>query len=145
MSSKPDEGHEMIHTICICCDPEHTVSWNLIQWDKDDPSDCELGFTVHLNSSIVRSNFPSWLPGFLHALHWYVMVVVERIWRATKYVFGYKSKYGDFDCFDIHECEVDKLIEYLQKFKKMKNSKSLEVECSECSACNKDKKQEGTK
>ena len=46
--------------------------------------------------------------------------IFERILTAVKYVFGYKSKYGDWDCFILKESEADRLTNYLSIFKKKK-------------------------
>lgn len=45
----------------------------------------------------------------------------QRIWLAIKYVFGYKCKYGHFDCFIFRDEDADRLINLLQQLKDAKN------------------------
>jgi len=54
---------------CECYTPEHTVRFTY------DPDDGELYMSVYL------WRWPFW----------------KRVWIAIKYVFGYTSKFGDFD------------------------------------------------
>jgi hypothetical protein len=46
----------------------------------------------------------------------------ERVWKAVKYIFGFKSKYGHWDCTLMLESEVkvlrDELTNFLEKIKK---------------------------
>lgn len=62
--------------ICQCHSYDHMIH---IFYDKDeqDPSMSDVAISVHLRP-----------------LRWY-----ERIWHAIKYVFGFRSRYGDFDEF----------------------------------------------
>lgn len=57
------------HFDCECYTPEHTVRFTY------DPEDGILSMDIHLRK------WEFW----------------KRVWIAVKYVFGYKSKYGDFD------------------------------------------------
>ena len=43
--------------------------------------------------------------------------IFGRIKNAIKYIFGYKCKYGHFDCFILHENDLDKMINMLNKYK----------------------------
>lgn len=46
--------------------------------------------------------------------------IYKRICTAIKYIFGYKSKYGDFDEFIFKKSDVDKLqkvVDYLKQSK----------------------------
>lgn len=38
----------------------------------------------------------------------------KRIWNAVKYIFGYRSKYGHFDCFIFQKCDAPKLAKILK-------------------------------
>lgn len=58
---------------CECSSPEHLLR---LSYFEDEPE--EVFVEVHLN------------PKF----RWY-----KRVWHAVKYVFGYRSCYGDFDEF----------------------------------------------
>lgn len=59
--------------VCKCGSLEHQV---IFQFDPDPGYNDEMCLSVHLN----------------HDLPWY-----SRIVRAVKYIFGYKSKFGDYD------------------------------------------------
>jgi len=78
---------------CRCMSPEHLLKFHL------DLEDGDLCLDFHL---------ADWTP-------WY-----KRIWTAVKYVFGYKSKYGDFDEFIFKDEDVDRLLELLVHQKKTK-------------------------
>jgi hypothetical protein len=72
---------------------EHIVKFHL---DLDDGDLC---LDFHL------SNYQNWY---------------KRAWVAIKYVFGYKSKYGDFDEIILKDEDVDRLMELLIHQKKTK-------------------------
>ena len=79
---------------CGCGADEHVLKFTLDknEGDEDGP---ELFLSIFLND---------WLP-------WY-----ERTWRALKYIFGYKCRYGHWDCWSLERGDVRKframLIEY---------------------------------
>jgi hypothetical protein len=60
--------------LCACHSPEHQVL--LIGFASEDERERELYLTIHLSQ----------YKGFF-----------GRLWGAIKYIFGYRSKYGDFD------------------------------------------------
>lgn len=68
---------------CECGSPEHTL---VFRYNEEDN---ELYTMVFLNQ--YRNIF-------------------KRIWVAIKYIFGYKSKYGDWDCFVLRPEDKDRLI-----------------------------------
>ena len=68
--------------LCRCHSSEHQI---LVHYDEDDK---ELYLDVHLDSCY---NF------------W------QRLWRGLKYIFGYRCKYGHWDCFIFNENDADKL------------------------------------
>lgn len=57
---------------CSCLSPEHTLTYNLNLEDK------EIYTSVYLNQ---------------------YRPLYKRVWVAIKYIFGYKSVYGHWDCF----------------------------------------------
>jgi len=77
---------------CRCGSDEHTIRFTL-SIEDDDP---EIYTSVFLNH---------WQP-------WYY-----RIWHAIKYIFGYKCKYGDWDCTLMGETEVDQLQKMIDDFR----------------------------
>jgi hypothetical protein len=76
---------------CACFSDEHTLKFTL---DKDE-EDPEIYTTVFLRH---------WNP-------WY-----RRVWIAIKYVFGYKCKYGHFDCFIMQPDDAKRLKGILEEF-----------------------------
>jgi hypothetical protein len=42
--------------------------------------------------------------------------IFQRIWAGLKYIFGYKSKYGEYDELVLSDEAARSLIEYLTKF-----------------------------
>mgnify|MGYP001767292369 CR=1 FL=1 len=74
---------------CSCGSDEHTLRFTL---NKEDG---ELYTSVFLND---------WLP-------WY-----KRLWRAFRYVFGYKCKFGHWDCWIMRREDVDKLRALIDEF-----------------------------
>ena len=74
--------------ICECNSYCHqTIFW----YDKEDK---QLHFTTHL---ITYRNF------------------FKRLWVAIRYLFGYKSNYGDWDTFLFKPLDEAKLLAYLNK------------------------------
>lgn len=67
--------------ICACEMPEHQLIIRSIEGDND------IYVTVHL----VRLPF------------------IHRLWHGIKYIFGYTSKYGDFDEIVVNRRDVEKL------------------------------------
>lgn len=88
--------------ICECHSPEHQFILTYIEGGFIKTREVEyleedmLSITIHL------ANYKSF---------W------KRLISGIKYIFGYKSRYGNFDSilFDPKDC--DRLIHYLQKFK----------------------------
>lgn len=78
---------------CSCNSPEHTLRFVID--DSDD--DKELYTEVHLTE--VNSFF-------------------KRCWIALKYIFGYKCKYGNWDCWLLKTEDITKLEELLAYIKK---------------------------
>lgn len=79
------------YTICSCLSSEHTLRFVL---DKEND---ELYTEVYLNHS---NN------------------LFMRIIAAIKYIFGYTSKYGHFDCTIISKQEAKKLSFFLRNYTK---------------------------
>jgi hypothetical protein len=76
--------------VCECKSLEHQVAF----WYNEDVN--ELHLYVHLTPEVNKWN---------------------RVWNAVKYVFGYRSKYGDFDNFQLALSDVEKLKVVLEKMK----------------------------
>lgn len=74
---------------CECHSPEHTLRYSL------DHEDQVIYVSVYLDQ--------------YHP--WY-----ERAWIAVKYLFGYKCRYGHFDCVLMGPEQVEQLKKVLQEF-----------------------------
>lgn len=91
---------DTLFVLCNCGDCDHSAiifmdSMGLdSEWLSDYPP--EYYISVHLSNS----------GGFF-----------SRLWQAIKYVFGYRSRYGDFGCINQTPKDADKLIEFLQRYK----------------------------
>jgi len=73
---------------CACKSPDHVI--RLGKFDDEDEA---------------------WLEVQLPSYH----NVFKRIWMAIKYVFGYKCRYGYWDCFIIHKEEAEQIREFLRE------------------------------
>lgn len=77
---------------CVCKSEEHLVSFSLYNEDGIK----ELYLTTHLSQ---ENN------------------IFQRAWLAVKYIFGYRSRYGNFGTWVLAEEDVDELMELLTKYK----------------------------
>ncbi len=78
--------HEPFYFECDCHSPEHTL---IFQWDDEDHT---IYTTVFLD-------------------HWHRFF--GRIVVALKYVFGYRCKYGHFDCFIMQKKDYTRFLQFL--------------------------------
>lgn len=92
--------------ICECRSAEHQMIISYIHGDDGFDFDM-LGVEVHLNP----------YHGF-----W------SRVKGAIKYIFGHKSKYGNWDSFDFNPDDADKLIAYLTELKNNREAVKKKVE-----------------
>lgn len=74
---------------CGCGADEHTLRFTLDLDERD------------LHTSIFLNDYRRWY---------------QRLWVAIKYTFGYKSKYGDWDCWILHEPDAERLRKMLDEF-----------------------------
>ena len=84
---------------CECYSDEHLLKF-ILDEDEEYPSLCVSIFLSQPHSFI------------------------KRIWLAIKYIFGYKCKYGHFDCFLFNVQDSDRLVALLQNYKKARNHES---------------------
>ncbi len=87
------------HFDCSCHSDEHTIVFRFFDDKVDDLK--ELYLSVYLNQ--YRNVF-------------------KRIWIAIKYVFGYKCKYGHWDCWTMVEDDCKRLKTILEKFEESETS-----------------------
>jgi hypothetical protein len=73
---------------CSCSSADHTVRFII----DDDPDWPELYLEVQLNQ----------YRGF-----W------KRLWAGLKYIFGYESQYGHWDCWELQDKDAERLITLL--------------------------------
>jgi len=76
---------------CACGSSEHTLRFILNKEDKEIYTD------IYLNQ---------WRP------------IYKRIWVGIKYIFGYKSKYGEWDSWILRPEDTKRLIALLNKLHK---------------------------
>ena len=77
---------------CECRSEEHALRFAYTSMPDDQPE-------VYVSTFMDNSGFFS------------------RVWRAIRYVLGYKCKYGHFDCFLLREPDADRLIDLLVKYR----------------------------
>lgn len=77
---------------CQCGSDEHVLRFTL-SVDEDEQE---------IYTSVFLNQWESWY---------------KRVWHAIKYVFGYKCKYGDWDCTILGETEVDQLQKMIDDFR----------------------------
>lgn len=82
---------------CACRDIEHALIFDL------DTS---------------KEGFPL-LSAFVYL--WYGLPFWKRVRNAIKYIFGYKSKYGDFGEFLLNDGDEDDIITLLTTYKSLKS------------------------
>lgn len=92
------------HTVCLCSSPEHTIHFRYL------PPSIEVDPTTSSYRVLDGSEFwfyvsLTWRPSFF-----------KRCWAAIKYVFGYESQYGHFDCFGLDKTEALKLQKFLKEY-----------------------------
>jgi hypothetical protein len=92
------------HTVCSCTSPDHTLHWDYepgeeIIDDEGNPSGYKYPDELYCYVNL------SWNDSF-----W------KRTWKAVKYIFGRRSRYGHFDCFTVEREEAQKLIEFLSDY-----------------------------
>jgi len=73
---------------CACFSSEHTLKFIYDEKDKE------------LYTSIYLCQYRN---------------IIRRIWVAVKYVFNYKSKFGDFDCFLFKKEDIEELQKLLRR------------------------------
>ena len=74
---------------CSCFSDEHTLKFT---YDEEDN---------HLYTSVFLSE----------------RTFLKRVWFAVKYIFGYKCKYGHWDCFLLKEEDKERLINVVNQVK----------------------------
>lgn len=94
---------ENVLFVCQCEDPSHQMVWQLYDFGSEGKatnppeSNVELHVSVHLNSHL----------GFF-----------KRLIAGTRYVLGYKSKFGGFEALSFKHDDIDRLAQVLIEFKK---------------------------
>jgi len=84
----------------MCYSDEHVLRWDLL----DDLEYPELYASVFLNQ--------------YHN-------VFKRVWIAVKYIFGYKCRYGHWDCFLLNPQDIGRMTALLEAYREAVNSKTL--------------------
>jgi hypothetical protein len=111
MEDKMIQYNTTEHFECECSSDEHTLKFTLDEL-TGDIADLEIWTSVFLNQG-----------GF-----W------QRLRTAIKYLFGYKCKYGHFDCFIMRPVDVNRMMNLLQKYKELQSK--LEAKRAQEEICN---------
>lgn len=95
MKKKLSDWLETFYFECDCLSDEHLLKFVLMSdsYKKDEIP--ELSTSVYLNQY----------------RRWY-----KRFWVGLKYIFGYKSKYGEWDCWNLVPEQAEKMIVMLNKY-----------------------------
>lgn len=83
---------------CICSSPEHTLRFVL----NKQPSEPELYVEVYLHE---RS-------------------FLSRLWYGLKYIFGYKSRYGAWDCWTLRSEDIGRMRNLLNVYEMLEKAPS---------------------
>jgi hypothetical protein len=100
---------------CDCRSDEHTLKFSIL--DIPEEHIIELGTSVFLNNDFLFWDIywmPRWIMAFLNRI---IIMPARRTWIAIKYIFGYKCKYGHWDCFDLRYEDCDRFMDMIRSFK----------------------------
>lgn len=84
---------------CQCTSDNHVFKFTLDEY-SGDIEELELWLSVYL---------------FQYRPWW------TRVWVALKYVFGCNCDYGHWDTCQVRDCDVDRLMALLQKYKEVQS------------------------
>ena len=89
-----DTGMRHEHFECICDTEEHSmrVTYFVDEWNGIDEDE------VYISLYLVDR-------GFLY-----------RLWHGIKYIFGHKSRYGDFQCITIKREDAERLRDLMNRY-----------------------------
>ena len=91
---------EQFYFECDCHSDEHMLKFSLWQSRFEDDEMPNLYTSIFLNQ--YRSFF-------------------KRFWTGLKYIFGYKCKYGHWDCWDIKPEDAERFREMIERFIEIRN------------------------
>lgn len=80
------------HYECACHSDEHTLKFTL------DPGSAEV------QPELFTSTFLQPAPFY------------KRFWTGVRYIFGYKCKYGHFDCFIMKPTDAKRMLQMLSEY-----------------------------
>ena len=84
--------------------------------EKSQYFDCRCSCDDHvLRFSYVSMPDPE--PEVYTSVYLYSGGFFQRLWNAMKYLFGYKSPYGDFDCVILKDDDIVRLIKLLESYR----------------------------
>lgn len=89
-----DTGMRHEHFECICDTEEHSmrVTYFVDEWNGIDEDE------VYISLYMVDNGF------------WY------RLWHGIKYIFGHKSRYGDYQCITIRREDAERLRDLMNRY-----------------------------
>ena len=92
---------------CICGSPEHQL---IFGYDED-----EMWTEVHLSPAapFFENRVCQWLSEHLPVC---LTEFAVRIWRSTRYIFGYRCRYGHWDCVLLDRDKAKTLRDFIDEF-----------------------------
>ena len=89
-----ESGMRHEHFECICDSEEHSmrVTYFVDEWDGMEEDE------VYISLYLADRGF------------WY------RLWHGVKYIFGYKSLYGDYQCITIQRQDAERLRDLMNRY-----------------------------
>lgn len=111
-ASDNSDDIEQYYFECICHSFEHILRFCFIkETDKEIPW-TDLSAEIHLTQ---------------------YKNIFKRAWYALKYVFGFKSAYGCFGCWNLNPCDIDRLRILLEYFRneecKLRQEQKVYIVC----------------
>ena len=91
---------------CACFSPEHALRFDLLDNNDDKSNNAD---NVELSTTVFLGQHDSF---------------IQRVWLAIKYIFGYKCRYGHFDCYIMRPEDADRFIELFAQYKIMRSKYS---------------------
>ena len=90
---------------CACFSNEHTLKFMLSDDNELEEKEKQFPDNVELHTEVYLNDYRG---------------IFKRTWTAIKYVFGYKSRYGHWDCFILRWEDADRLRTMLNEFEELR-------------------------
>jgi len=91
--------------LCDCGSIEHQIVFQVYDYSEGLTPDELTKWPIEERQAMSMSVFLNQYRGFF-----------KRLWVAVKYVFGYKCRYGHFDCVILETKDAERMIKGLQGY-----------------------------